>query len=260
MTDIERNATAPHIWNGFPAGNSNQWATVSGRARVNTLKISVATPQYPTRVHNSTTSAAARSVRSRTRRPDRRVRRTKHRLKAALLDLIEERGNDRITIEHIAARAEVGRSTFYSHFTSKEDLLFAGFDRWLRTLTEPPPGRTAERRFHFCRPLLEHVATQRRFFHATFVRGTDVRIRRRLTRMLAELVRVELDRLAPRARGATRTAESKRRDGEAHALAGGLLGLVTWWLRDADGMSAEAVDAIFQRMAVCVVETSAPGR
>ena len=55
-------------------------------------------------------------------RPDRRVRRTKRRLKAALLESINERDYDTITIEDITEQADVGRSTFYSHFTSKDDL------------------------------------------------------------------------------------------------------------------------------------------
>src|SRR5262245_53069992 len=55
----------------------------------------------------------------RERRPDRRVGRTKGRLKTALLELIDERGYERVTIDRIAQRADIGRSTFYSHYASK---------------------------------------------------------------------------------------------------------------------------------------------
>jgi AcrR family transcriptional regulator len=50
------------------------------------------------------------------RRPDRRVGRTKSRLKGALLELIDQRGYERVTIEQVAERADIGRSTFYSHY------------------------------------------------------------------------------------------------------------------------------------------------
>ena len=58
---------------------------------------------------------------------DRRVRRTRQRLKEALLELIAGQPYESITVEDITRRADVGRSTFYSHYTSKDELLFTGF-------------------------------------------------------------------------------------------------------------------------------------
>ena len=52
------------------------------------------------------------------RRPDRRIERTKRQLHAALLALIERRSYPRITVHDITAHANVGRSTFYSHFNT----------------------------------------------------------------------------------------------------------------------------------------------
>lgn len=54
---------------------------------------------------------------------DRRVRRTRELLKNALMQLIEEKGYDVVTIQDVADRANVGRTTFYSHYQSKDDLL-----------------------------------------------------------------------------------------------------------------------------------------
>ncbi|OWK24017.1 hypothetical protein AJ87_27030 [Rhizobium yanglingense] len=51
---------------------------------------------------------------------DRRVGRTKTALHRALISLILERGYDSITVEEICQTANVGRSTFYLHYTSKE--------------------------------------------------------------------------------------------------------------------------------------------
>lgn len=173
---------------------------------------------------------------------DRRVGRTKRRLKEALLALIQERGYEAITIEELSARADVGRSTFYSHFTSKDDLLFAGFDVWLRSLTVPPAGAGAARRFHFSLPLLRHIREQRRFFQATIARGGNAAVRRRTTELFAELARIELDRMRP-------TDDRGRREGEAHAVAGAFLALAAWWLNGGSGVTAETVDEIFQATA-----------
>ncbi|MEM7134500.1 MAG: helix-turn-helix domain-containing protein [Chloroflexota bacterium] len=54
---------------------------------------------------------------------DRRIRRTLRLLQNALLELIEEKAFETITVEEIVARADVGRTTFYLHYTDKGHLL-----------------------------------------------------------------------------------------------------------------------------------------
>jgi len=54
---------------------------------------------------------------------DRRIQRTRRVLKSALVKLIKERGYDAITIQDITEQANVGRTTFYLHYQSKEALL-----------------------------------------------------------------------------------------------------------------------------------------
>jgi AcrR family transcriptional regulator len=54
---------------------------------------------------------------------DRRVQRTRRALRQALQDLALEKGFDAVTVEELAERANVGRTTFYLHYRDKEDLL-----------------------------------------------------------------------------------------------------------------------------------------
>jgi AcrR family transcriptional regulator len=56
---------------------------------------------------------------------DRQVRRTRELLQQALIDLIGEQRYDAITIQDIADRANVGRTTFYLHYSSKDDLFIS---------------------------------------------------------------------------------------------------------------------------------------
>lgn len=60
---------------------------------------------------------------------DRRVQRTRTALYDALVELIRERNYDTIRVEDILARADVGRSTFYTHFRSKDELLHRSLER-----------------------------------------------------------------------------------------------------------------------------------
>jgi AcrR family transcriptional regulator len=54
---------------------------------------------------------------------NRRIQRTRQLLQTALLQLIEEKGYDAISIQDITEKANLGRSTFYLHYPSKDALL-----------------------------------------------------------------------------------------------------------------------------------------
>jgi AcrR family transcriptional regulator len=81
----------------------------------------MATPAAP-----KPTLRATHAKHSPDRRPDRRIQRTRALLRDALMSLILEKGYESITIQDIADRANVARTTFYLHFSDKDDLLFNG--------------------------------------------------------------------------------------------------------------------------------------
>jgi AcrR family transcriptional regulator len=60
---------------------------------------------------------------------DRRVLRTRTALFDALVALIRQKDFAEITVEDIIAAANVGRSTFYAHFASRDDLLARSLER-----------------------------------------------------------------------------------------------------------------------------------
>jgi len=74
------------------------------------------------------------------RQDDRRTQKTKKFLAEALRELILEKGYDILTVQDIIDRANVGRSTFYAHYESKEQLL-VGNIRFQEELVKPPADR-----------------------------------------------------------------------------------------------------------------------
>ena len=62
---------------------------------------------------------------------DRRATRTRQSLNDAMVELIHEKRFDDITVQDVIDRANVGRSTFYSHFRDKEDLFQKNWERFL---------------------------------------------------------------------------------------------------------------------------------
>src|ERR687893_2956576 len=67
---------------------------------------------------------------------DRRSRRSRRLIVDALLALMQEKRYDRITVQEIIDRADVGRSTFYAQFRNKEDVLVSEIERVLGLLHE----------------------------------------------------------------------------------------------------------------------------
>src|SRR4051812_1284310 len=96
------------------------------------------------------------------REPDPRVARTTHALGQALIELVQERDFDAITVRDILERAGVGRSAFYAHYRNKEDVLHSSYERLFAGL-EPlldRPSAGADRLFPVTE-FLEHIATAR---------------------------------------------------------------------------------------------------
>ncbi len=93
---------------------------------------------------------------------DRRVQRTRTALSDALVRLIRRKDYEAITVEDILAEADVGRATFYAHFTSKDDLLRRSLER-LRQLLVVAAGRATAAPFPLdpdwspSRALFEHL-------------------------------------------------------------------------------------------------------
>ena len=103
--------------------------------------------------------------------PDRRIRRTQKSLHDALIALLLEKNYDAITVQEVLDRADVGRSTFYAHFQSKDELLMSGMDELRSTLKAAiREGRTSAKRHEnllgFSRAMFDHVKYTTRLLRA----------------------------------------------------------------------------------------------
>jgi len=92
---------------------------------------------------------------------DRRSLRTRQLLMQAMLELMHRKRYDAITVQEIADQANVGRSTFYAHFTDKDDLLVDGVREMLDSLDTDTAEATERRtRSYPSLALLRHVGAQ----------------------------------------------------------------------------------------------------
>jgi AcrR family transcriptional regulator len=174
---------------------------------------------------------------------DRRVRRTRHALIAALIELVLEKRYDAITIQNLLDRADVGRSTFYAHYRGKDDLLLRSFEGLLAMLDQEmdrdgaPVGRLAP-----VRELFRHVGELAEF-HRALVRAHMLdRVYQAGTSVLSRTIARRL------AAGPASTGSDAARLALAHGFAGALFGMLRWWVEADAPPSPEQMDELYHAL------------
>jgi AcrR family transcriptional regulator len=172
---------------------------------------------------------------------DRRVRRTKELLRAALLSLIKEKGFERVTVQEIIDRADVGRSTFYAHFRDKEDLLVYGLEELREPFASAADSERAGRSPTLA--VFEHFAAYNDVWSAMAGRRGAEAFVRYLHQFLSELVRDQLSARAPE--GPTQVPLDALVEFAVSTMVG--LGMRWWQLGDVPH-SPRQVDQIYRRL------------
>ena len=190
---------------------------------------------------------------------DRRVRKTRHVLREALASLIAEKPYDSIVIKEILERANVGRSTFYTHFQDKDDLLVSSIHAMVESVQSVKLRKSAiwyERILWFSLPIFEYHYRHRHDGHFGMGdRGRAIQ-HSRLTQVLGEMIA-----------GAVRSEFSSRREG-ARAVPADLIVryvpstfvlVLDWWLASKSPLPPKEIDQTFRSLvlpALCVSRRS----
>ena len=170
---------------------------------------------------------------------DRRVMRTRTTLYDALVDLIRERDYDAITVHDILARANIGRSTFYAHFKSKDELLEKSLERLRQELFSAVDATPDATIFAVTRTLFEHVDRYRDIQLALAKRPAGVRLNESIALNFAEVVRT----LLPNAGDG-----SIPRDLAISHIGGSFLSVLRWWMSRTPAVTAAEADGLFCRL------------
>ncbi len=183
-------------------------------------------------------------------RKDRRVQRTQQLIRSALFSLIQEKGYEALSVQDIIDRADVGRATFYAHFDSKDDLLVSGFEHLKANLkARQQEARGArlpqDRVFAFSYELFAHVQEFRQLFKAMVGKHSGAIVVRTIQKLLLDLIRNEVKQPVSRDNDSSLPSEAL-----AQFIAGGLMGLLTWWLNDRTAISVDEVNAMFRKLAI----------
>ncbi len=179
---------------------------------------------------------------------DRRVQRTRELLQKALIELISERGYDAITIQDIVDRANVGRTTFYLHYRSKDELFMSCHEAIVSEFhfgphhplsreellsPEAPPGMTSAYR---------HLEDAWARLYSIFQGKDGPLILRRIRDWSAQEIEANLHAVFAEADSTIPF------DVLANYLAGAQIALVQWWLEKRQPHTPENLAQTFHRL------------
>lgn len=114
---------------------------------------------------------------------DRRARRSRKAILDALIRLIFSKRYGAIRTAELIAEAGVGRSTFYEHFRSKDDVLLAAIDPIFVPLAAAASGHASPAGL---RATLDHMWAQRMFARVMFEPPLGSKLQRKLAAQIAE--------------------------------------------------------------------------
>jgi len=182
-----------------------------------------------------------------TDKQDRRRQRTRRLLSEAFVELLREKGYSAITVNDIIERANIGRSTFYSHYRDKDDLFVNELDRVIEVLSHRFPEQE-EMPFFPSLGLFRHVGEEYELYKALiWTPGIDLLIKHMQT-SLSQRIEQGL--------------QKNEKDFDiplpilANFIAGSFLILLKWWLENKMNDSPEEMDKIFKRLIRSGIEKS----
>ncbi|MDP5274107.1 TetR/AcrR family transcriptional regulator [Chengkuizengella axinellae] len=178
---------------------------------------------------------------------DRRVQRTRNLLHEALQDLMVEKGYEAITVQDLIDRANIGRSTFYSHFVDKEELLAENVNILSELLKEQidksETKKTEVFRFKFSLSFLKHVQESKHLWKAT-VAPSGMFVLHHIKRVISDLVQEEI--LISNYSNSSLIPQDIAVDFVVNTL----MSLIHWWMNGEEHIQVSAVDVdeMFHRL------------
>jgi AcrR family transcriptional regulator len=175
------------------------------------------------------------------RTTDRRVSRTRDALRDALVGLMLDRGWDEIGVQDICDRANIGRSTFYMHFSCKDDLLSSSLTRLRKELQNYV--KQSEGDFvpivGLAHGLIAHAHENRQLFRAVIGKRSSLVVQQRFRQMITDLVKEDVD---------ASDVPRNRRMPTTHYIAGALFELLTWWIDSRSPLKPMELENLFLGM------------
>lgn len=176
---------------------------------------------------------------------DRRIQKTQNLLREALDSLIREKSYDAIRVREILERANVGRSTFYTHFEDKDALLLSCIHEMLGSVQSVPPLSPATRPedlIRFSLPIFEHIHEHRGRARRGMDRKSRVIMHEHLQGVLAELIAGDVRKAG---NGRRRADDRVPTDLLVQYITSTFIVVLNWWVDSKDPLRPKEVNGLF---------------
>jgi AcrR family transcriptional regulator len=183
---------------------------------------------------------------------DRRVQKTRKLLQDALIDLVSEKGLESVTIQEILDRANVGRSTFYTHFQDKNELLHSCFEELGKLfeqhnawLLEGNKNHRDSSNFDFILNMFRFVGRNQRLFKALLGTQGIAIFNPPIYDYLFSYMHEALKPAKPDDKRSSLQIEIV-----AHYFVSAFIGVLRWWVEKDMPCTAEEMDKLFKQLSV----------
>ena len=183
---------------------------------------------------------------------DRRVRRTRRALAAALVELASVRPYESITIRDITDRADIGYATFFRHYSGKDELMLEVFQDVARGLEAMAGAHGSDFFQTEGRLIFTHVKENQPLYRS--ILDSHV-FARKLRKLLSEHIRRQIVR-----HGRPRAKEAVLQEIAVNHMATALVSLIEWWLGHGLEPSIDQMGQIYDRLIIQATwQTLLPG-
>jgi AcrR family transcriptional regulator len=157
-----------------------------------------------------------------------RVRRTQKLLREALIELIEERGFEALTIGELTSRAMISRAAFYRNYQDKYDLVEQIFEEAMSALQSAVGDLGREHPPEIWVTFFEHIAEYDRLYRALLGSKGSPWFVRKMRASLADLAQSHPRRCGPDA--FARHSHTFSDDFVPDIVSAMFVETITWWL------------------------------
>lgn len=205
---------------------------------------------YPADVCDSGQNSAECSAHA----ADRRIQKTQNLLREALASLMAQKPYDSIVIKEILERANVGRSTFYTHFQDKDDLLVSSIHEMIASVQSAKMRRSKvwyERLLWFSLPIFEyHYGHRHDGRLAMGHRGRAIqhsRLAQVLAEILSDAIRTEF--------AGRRKTNAPPADLIAQYVSSTFVLVLDWWIASMQPRHPKDADELFRSLVLPTLMT-----
>jgi AcrR family transcriptional regulator len=164
------------------------------------------------------------------KKTDLRILRSKHSIREAFIQLLNEKGYEAITIQDIADKAMINRNTFYLHYQNKPDLLNTCIDELLEEMKNAlalcPSSKSpvnVSKLEQVMQTILEHIIDNISFYKAMLVEENRIHV---FQTKMENIIKSRIND------GIEHTQLEISKEFLLQYIASAFMGVVVWWLKN----------------------------